>query len=98
MSNRSPKKHIENPSHAPHVTSLSLQIAHSAFRCVTLTICFFTQKKLRTKMAGEGEVASMDVESIRGELDSLQRERRVAELRLRELDAKRRVAAPTRGG
>ena len=49
-------------------------------------------------MAGEGEVASMDVESIRGKLDSLRRERRVAELRLRELDAKRRVAAPTRGG
>ncbi len=32
-----------------------------------------------------------NVESLRSELDSLQRERRVAELRLRDLDAKRRM-------
>jgi hypothetical protein len=32
-----------------------------------------------------------NVENLRSELDSLQRERRVAELRLRDLDAKRRM-------
>jgi hypothetical protein len=33
-----------------------------------------------------------NVDTIRSELDALQRERRVAELRLRDLDAKRRMA------
>ena len=33
----------------------------------------------------------VNVDTIRSELDALQRERRVAELRLRDLDAKRRM-------
>ena len=34
---------------------------------------------------------AVNVDSIRSELDALQRERRVAELRLRDLDVKRRM-------
>jgi hypothetical protein len=39
-----------------------------------------------------------NIENIRSELDTLQRERRVAELRLRDLDAKRRMPVVNRLG
>jgi hypothetical protein len=49
-------------------------------------------KPLPMSAPTQAVVDSSNVETLRSELDSLQRERRVAELRLRDLDAKRRMA------